>query len=257
MPIQDSESMIRQVLLSLIEAGINKAISLDENSQEHLQQLAGRVVRIRTYGPYYSAYVLFDEEGVQILNHYDGPVDARIRGAAVELAKFIFGPDPDAVGGHLKVRIIGDREVVSQLRSVGAQVDFWALVRQLFKEWLPEHDSFMDVLDSLRIYDPAWLDRLQHLPQSVSQSVIQLQHLAEVQQQQAEELRVIRRHLENQRQAAKLNVAIGVVLLIMGGLMLQGAINVPLASDGSLLSIVLLTLGGMLVIPALTQLRGP
>ena len=78
-----------------------------------------------------------------------------------------------------------------------------------------------------------------------------------VQQQQAEELRVIRRHLENQRQAAKLNLAIGIVLLIMGGLMLQGAINVPLASDGSLLSIALLTLGGMLVIPSLTQLRGP
>lgn len=254
MPVQDSESMIRQVLLSLIETGLNKAISMHEDSHVHLEPLAGRVIRIRTYGPYYSVYLLFDETGVQLLNHYDGPVDARLRGAAVELGRFLFGPDPDPDSTPLKVRIIGDREVVSDLRAVGRNMDFWALVRQLFKEWLPDHNGLMDVLDSLRIYDPAWLDRLQHLPQSVSQAVLQLQTLAQIQQQQLQELQSIRKLLENQRKAAKVTFIVGVISLFVGVLMVLGMIDVPVNKEVPVLAWVLLVFGGSMVVPLALQL---
>lgn len=255
MPVQDSESMIRQLLLSLIEAGLNKAISMHEESYVHLEQLAGRVIRIRTYGPYYSVYLLFDEAGVQVLNHYDGPVDARIRGAAVELGRFIFGPEPDPTSTPLKVRIIGDRAVVQELRAIGRNMDFWAMVRQLFKEWLPDHNGLMDILDSLRIYDPAWLDRLQHLPQSVSHAVVQLQTLAQIQQQQLHELQSIRRLLESQRKAAKVTFFVGVCSLVLGVLIASGMIQVPVNNEVPVLAWVLLVFGGCLVVPLGLQLR--
>ncbi|MBV1921820.1 MAG: hypothetical protein KUG73_14175, partial [Pseudomonadales bacterium] len=134
-----------------------------------------------------------------------------------------------------------------------SEYSVWALLRKIIQYWLPEFESFEDVLKALREHEPAWMSRIEHLPQLVNETLVMLKEQNLAQQKQSDEISRIRMMLESDRRANQLSTVIGFVLIIVAFLTHNGYLEVLAVNDMPLDTMIMLTLAVVLLVP---RLRG-
>ncbi len=81
--------MLKQLPLNIFEKAINHYLLLDPLTPQRLSKLQGKAVAIEFKGLplQLKLIILFSSQGLHILDNYQAPVDATIRGTVLSLAK--------------------------------------------------------------------------------------------------------------------------------------------------------------------------
>jgi len=111
----------------LIEAAINRYLSLDPEMQDKLAAFEGKVIKIEIAETPYVLYMFPGARGMSVSTQYDGEVDTIIKGTAISLFKM--GLVKNAADMLLKgeVDISGDTRLGHQFKTVLSQMDIdWA-----------------------------------------------------------------------------------------------------------------------------------
>jgi hypothetical protein len=217
MSAEQAESVAGLLIVELLESAINLALAGNREALARLMPHTGKVVRVKTLDPHAVFYLTLCEDGVALATHHEERVDARIRLPAGDLARlFIRGPGAAIdMEGRQALRFVGDEELLADLFEVAIEFDLWHLTRQIVQQWLPEFRSFDDLLRFLRDQDPAWMARLEHLPQLTHEAWQSIKELQVLQQRQMEELVRLREQLDRDRRAGQVSTVIGFILMVM------------------------------------------
>lgn len=228
MRLDSNQSMVQLMLLSVVEAAINQALSSDPVSLATLSEFHGKVVRIKTVAPYLSLYILICEDGVHIHYQHDGAVDARVRAPAASLAWYIFGPPKvDVSRDENLITVAGDRYLVDKLAAVAQEFNIWLSVQRILEEWLPQYETFDELWRSLKNRDPIWVERLQYLPQMLNDALVQLRRNGDMQERQLDEMKAIRSSLASQQRFHTRIMMVGSVAVVVGLLSVAGYVRLP------------------------------
>lgn len=255
MAIETNESMIRYLVLEVVEAAINLALSYEPEALERLRDHNGRVVRIKTTAPDWMFFVAICHDGVQLFAEYEETVDARLTLPTALLAQYILGSDNGDVQGAEGVRVSGDLLLLSELLRILQEFSIWAVCKRILNNWLPDFEGFSGLIEALKNHDPAWIVRLEHLPQLANETLLTVRMQGEIQQQQMQEIRAIRRQLDADRRASQISTAIGFCLIVVAFLAHNGYLQVPVIEGMSLDTVLLLILSMVLLIPRLLGRR--
>ena len=111
--------MVSDTQLSLVEAALNRVLGADPDSAARLARLAGRTIRIDSWiVDEVSVYLTFSEDGISISRHFEGKVDASIRGGALGFARGAMNPGDRRVFTDGTLTIEGDTGVVQAFADV-------------------------------------------------------------------------------------------------------------------------------------------
>lgn len=255
MAIENDESMIRYLVLEVIEAAVNLALSNEPDALQRLREHKGRVVRIKTTAPDWMFFVVLCDDGVQLFSEYEEVVDARLTLPTTLLAQYVLGTDDADIEGAEGVRASGDLVLLADVLKVVQDFSIWAVCKRILNNWLPEFEGFGGLIEALKNHDPAWIVRLEHLPQLANETLMAVRVQGELQQKQMEEIRDIRRQLDADRRANQISTLIGFCLIVVAFLAHNGYLQVPQLEGMSLDTILLLILSMVLLIPRLMGRR--
>lgn len=200
-------------LYDLLAGILNRALTGDEYGRARLAELDGSVVRLRGENPVWVLYALIHEDGLELLQEYEGTVDVRIRGPLGGMLHWLLIADDDQPEDSL--RITGATETLAGLRALARDFSLWSLVRR----WFEDHVQLGELLDRLRREDPAWLARLAGLPSQTDALTTQLARQQLLQEDMLEEMQALRRDVRRTRYLDGLLLVTGLVLiavLLMG-----------------------------------------
>ncbi len=217
--------MARYMLLSALETAFNTAISQDKDAVAALQSHCGRIIRIKAHSPRFSCYLMLCEDGIQIFADHEGEVDARVRGSTTQMALQLLGPRKEPFDWG-DIVVSGDEELVHELGVIAARFNVWNVVYSLLQDWLPEQEGLRDIVRAIRNSDPAWMERIQHLPKLLDETVIEIRRQREVQQLQLDEIRAL--HSTIIGGSRKWSLLIGCVFIALGLAHAAGWINLSL-----------------------------
>lgn len=238
--MQDSASLPSFLLLGALTSLANQSLTLVDGAKEQLAGVSGLVVRLRVEQPALVIYALLHDDGVEFLQHYEGKVDIRIRAPLGALLQYLLLPDTSNQQG---IRLQGDATRISALRELLDYCSFWAVARG----WLDHYVRFNDLLSLLGREDPAWLARLQGLPEHMQQLAHELAQQRLLQEDILEELGQLRRQLKQQRRFDMVFLVIGMLLLFAALATLNGNLPQWLLHQAALLA----SAGGALLLSRL------
>ena len=252
-----NESIGEMLVIELREAAINQALSYDPNVLDRFRFYSCRVIRVKAHDPDFSFYLSFCDDGIQLFVDHEGPIDARLKMSSWMFARHVLGVSAiDAAEhsmGEEKIKVSGDTQLLAELLDITSEYSVWALLRKIIQHWLPEFESFEDVLRALREHEPAWMSRIEHLPQLVNETLVMLKEQNLAQQKQSDEISRIRMMLESDRRANQVSTVIGFVLIIVAFLTHNGYLEVLAVNDMPLDTMIMLTVAVVLLVP---RLRG-
>lgn len=212
----DQEVLLKSLFIGLFEQAVNKALRQDRAALAALRQYAGRIFRIKTYQPYAVVYCQFCDEGIALLTHFDGEVDARVQAPAGKLLMLLLQQESALSREDFEIKILGDRELVEQILSILKTYDIWRWVRQFWLEWLPGSADLPDMMNKLQLQAPDWWEALQAVPGTTQDLLVELKHLSETQTLMLAEIKALR-VAQDQAQARLSAVQwLGVGLMIVG-----------------------------------------
>lgn len=226
----DSHPSLGQFLvLGTLEVLLNQALAMHPQGEASLKALAGKTVRVRAYSPDFIFYCLIDHHGIELATDFEGDAQVRVRGSAGNLiyrALLPHGADtakgqPDA-GEPSDIQVDGDPEAVEALLVALDTFNLWEALRT----WIREHVAMPEILGVLRQQDPAWLERLQDLPQLVGQALAELKRQGDIQQQLLEEVRSMKESLRAERRTDILTITIGTAFLALALMTAMGYLPV-------------------------------
>ena len=255
MPYTPEESMLRQLALGVIEAAINLALSHDARALEQVREYKGRVLRIKTVAPDWMFFVVLCDDGVQLFGEYEETVDARLTLPFTLLAQYVLGSAPTDLQGIDGVRVSGDLLLLAELLQVVQDFSIWTLSRRIINNWLPQYEGFSGLLEAMKNHDPAWIVRLEHLPQLANETLVAVKTQQELLQRQMLEIQAIRHQLDADRHANQISTIIGFCLLVVAFLAHNGYLQVPVIQNLSLDTVILLILSVVLLAPRLLGRR--
>ena len=255
MAIESDESMIRYLVLEVIEAAVNLALSHEPDALERLREHSGRVVRIKTLAPDWMFFVMLCDDGVQLFSEYQDSVDARLTLPTALLAQYVLGTDETDLQDTSGVRVSGDLVLLAELLKVLQDFSLWGVCKRIFNNWLPEFDGFSGLIEALKNHDPAWIVRLEHLPQLANETLAAVRVQGELLQRQANEIRDIHRQLDADRRANQISTVIGFCLIVVAFFAHNGYLQVPVLEGMSLDTVLLLILSMVLLVPRLLGRR--
>lgn len=210
------------LVLGTLEVLLNQALAVHPQGTASLERMAGKVIRIRAYDPDYIFYCLIDRNGIELATGFDGDADVRVRGSAGALIYRALLPPGEASGIPADIQIDGETEAVAALVDALDTFNLWEAVRT----WLREHVAMPEIFGMLRHHDPAWLERLQDLPQLVGQTLEELRRQAAVQQQLLEEVRGLKESLRAERRTDILVITVAISLLALALMTAMGELPV-------------------------------
>lgn len=255
MPQQTDESMIRYLVLGLFEAAINLALSHEPRALDLVRRYKGKVVRIKTTGPDWMFFVVLCDDGVQLFAEHEESADARLTLPMPLLAQYVLGNNVADVQGADGVRVSGDLVMLAELLQGVQEFSLWSLAKRILNQWLPEFEGFSGLIEALKNHDPAWIVRLEHLPQLANETLLAVRAQAEVQQRQMQEIQAIRARLDADRRANQISTVIGFCLIVVAFLAHNGYLQVPVVETLSLDTVILLILSVALLVPRLLGKR--
>lgn len=255
MAIESSESMIRYLVLEVVEAAVNLALSYEPEALARVRAHQGRVVRIKTLAPDWMFFVALCDDGVQLFADYEETVDARLTLPTALLAQYVLGTSEADIQGAEGVRVSGDLVLLAELLKVLQEFSIWAACKRIVNNWLPEYEGLGGLIEALKHHDPAWIVRLEHLPQLANETLLAVRMQGELLQRQADEIREIRRQLDADRRANQVSTLIGFCLIVVAFLAHNGYLQVPQIEGLSFDTVLLLILSMVLLIPRLLARR--
>lgn len=226
MSAEQPESMAGMLVTELMESAINLAMANDPKALEQLSDHTGKVIRVKTVDPHAVFYLTIAETGIQLAMHHEDMVNARVRLPSALLARLLVGGQSWGGDNLLsEVRVAGDEQLLRDVLSVAVDFNLWHVTKKIVQRWLPEFQSFEDLLRLLRDQDPAWLARLEHLPQLTHETFQAVREMRALQSEQIEELRRLRRQLDLDRRAGQVSTLIGLVMIVAAFLTHNGYFN--------------------------------
>lgn len=222
-----------------LETLLNQALTGHPRGREQLAALHGTVVRLRGENPMWVLYVLIYEDGLELLDDYEGQVEVRVRGPLGAMLHWLLAPDSDDGNGEL--RITGPEQTLSRLQRMVSEFSLWPLVRN----WLDDHVHLRDLLALLRREDPAWLEKLADLPDRLGALATEVARQQLLQEDILDELRGLRQALHRARRLDLGFLLFGTALVILALLRALGQWQITwqaLASDGPSLAMISLGL---------------
>lgn len=255
MAMESNESMVRYLVLEVIEAAVNLALSYEPAALEQLRQHSGKAIKIKTLSPDWMFVVAFCDDGVQLFAEYEETVDARITLPTALLAQYILGTSEADLQGTRDVRASGDLVMLAEVLQVLQAFSIWIACKRILNNWLPEFAGISGLLEALKHHDPAWIVRLEHLPQLANETLQAVRRQGELLQQQANEIRAIRRQLDADRRASQVSTVIGFCLLLVAFLTHNGYLQVAVLETLSMDTMLLLVLSMVLLVPRLLGRR--
>lgn len=251
---ENNENMVRYFFVEVLEAAFNMALSYDPEALNRLQAYHGSVIKIKTYDPDVSFFVVIVDDGIQLFAEHEGPVTARIRLPMGLLARYVLGVgDAGFATDDFGLKMSGDEQTLVELAAIAQDFNLWRIVKRTLKSWLPQFDSLEDLLNALRSQDADWMARLEHLPQLVNQGIEMIRDQAELQQLQLREIRAIRQQLDADRRASQISTAIGLCLIVVAFLAHNGYLQVPQLEGMSLDTVIMVVVALVLLIPRLVR----
>lgn len=226
MTAEQPESMTGMLVTELMESAINLALSSDPKALEQLADHTGKVIRVKTVDPHAVFYLSVCETGIQLAMHHEDMVNARVRLPAAVLARLLVGGQ--AWGGDNllnEVRFAGEDALLRDLLAIAVDFNLWNVSKKIVQRWLPEFQSFEDLLRLIREQDPAWMARLEHLPQLTHETFQAVREMRAMQSEQLEELRHLRSQLDRDRRAGQVSTVIGLVMIIAAFLAHNGYLD--------------------------------
>jgi hypothetical protein len=204
---QEQPSITRFLMLGALETLLNQALEMEGNTGERLQALHGTVVRLRCERPSFSLYLLICEDGIEILENYEGRIDVRVRSSLGALLQWILtaGAPPE----ENNIQINGADETVDLLVRALQEFDLWSTLRL----WLDQHVRMHDVLTLLRREDPRWLATLERLSSDVSSLGEEIGRQRLLQEEILEEIRGLKAGLRRERSLDMVSLLAGAALL--------------------------------------------
>ncbi len=251
----NDESMIRYLVSEVVESAINMALSHEPQALERLQDHQGRVLRVKTTNPNWMFFLAIHEEGVQLFLEYEEVVDARITLPTSSLTQYVLGASADSLDDAEGVRVSGDVDFLNDVMGITLEFSLWNLVKRILNSWLPEFEGLAGLIEALKNHDPAWIVRLEHLPQLANETLLTVKAQGEVQQQQMQELTYIKNQLAADRRANRISTAIGFCLIVVAFLSHNGYLQVPQLQNISFETLVLLILSMVILIPRMISGR--
>lgn len=221
--MQSNPSLGEVVVLGTLEVLLNQALALHADGPAALERLAGKVIRVRAYDPDYIFYCLIERDGIELATGFDGDADIRVRGSAGALIhRALLPPGEPHQPSPDDIQIDGDAEAGAILVDALNTFNLWEAVRT----WLREHIAMPEILGALRQHDPAWLERLQDMPQLVNQVLEELRRQALVQQQLLDEMAALRRDLQAGRRLDLAAITVSATLLALAIMTATGKLPV-------------------------------
>ncbi len=117
------------MLCSAIEAALDSYVRQDQQALERCGALQDKVLAINFMLPGLMFYFLPHASGIQVLSHYEGPVDTRLTGSPFGFARLALGNREDALFAGV-VQVEGDTETGQKFQALLADVD-WDWEEQL------------------------------------------------------------------------------------------------------------------------------
>ena len=206
--MQEQASITRFLMLGALETLLNQALEMEARTGERLAGLHGTVVRLRSVSPAFSLYLLICEDGVEILEDYEGHVDIRVRASLGALLHWILtaGSVPDEDG----IQVTGPQDLVDMLVLAVQEFDLWSALRR----WVDDHVRLEQVITLLRREDPRWLDTLHGLSTDVTRLSEEISHQRLLQEDILDEVRGLRRAIGRERRLDFAFMFIGMSLLL-------------------------------------------
>jgi ubiquinone biosynthesis protein UbiJ len=116
---------LNQLFATTLETLLNQALRLDSPSLQSLSQLAGKIIRVELAGLDIHLTLFPDNQGIIILNDYQGAVDVRINGAPFSLLHLFLEEHP-LLANHPEITITGEINTAQQLLQLikGLDIDW-------------------------------------------------------------------------------------------------------------------------------------
>ena len=104
-------------LAAALESALDLYLKQDPEALRRCGGMEGRVVAVDIAGLGLSLYFIPGPDGIQVLSHYEGRPDTRLRGSPLGFARMVLGSRDDTLfeGG---VEIRGDTETGQQLQDI-------------------------------------------------------------------------------------------------------------------------------------------
>ncbi|MFZ5697174.1 MAG: hypothetical protein ACOY9J_00340 [Pseudomonadota bacterium] len=223
----DAQPTMGQFLvLGTLEVLLNQALAMHPQGEATLATLAGKVIRIRAYNPDFIFYCLIEREGIELTVDFAGDAQVRVRGSAGNLLYRALLPQGKeqalAAVEPSDIQADGDPETVTALLTALDTFNLWEALRT----WIREHIAMPELFGLLRQHDPAWLERLQNLPQLVGETLTELRRQGATQQQLLEEVRAMKVSLRAERRSDILTIILGTVFLALAMMTAMGHLPV-------------------------------
>lgn len=210
----DSNTPLGQLLvLGTLEVLLNQALAMHPQGRQHLAALAGNAIRVRAFEPDFIFYCLIDGDGIELTTQFDGDARVRVRGSAGSLLHRALlppgekHPHDDSDG----VQIDGDEAIVAALRDALDTFNLWEALRT----WLREHVAMPEIFGLLRQHDPAWMQRMQDMPQLMAELLEESRRQGRIQQDILHEVRSLKESLRSERRTDILCITSGIFLLAL------------------------------------------
>ncbi len=204
----EQPSATRFLMLGALETLINQALELEGSTSQRLHTLHGTVVRLRCSAPTFSLYLLLCEDGIEILENYEGHIDIRVRASLGALLHWILTagatPDDDAIA------VSGPQDKVDLIVEALQEFDIWSAMRR----WLDEHVRADELIALIRRQDPRWLETLQAVSSDVQNMSTEIGRQRLLQEEILDELRSLKRYVARERRLDMGFLFVGVALLL-------------------------------------------
>lgn len=240
--MDEQPSPTRFLMLGGLEAILNQTLELSPAARERLAPLHGTVVRVRMEKPMAVLYVLIYEDGIEIMQDFEGHVDVRVRAPLGALLQWVLSPGYQP--SQENIRILGPDELVLQLGEAMAAFSIWEGLRQ----WLETHVQLDQLLGMLRREDPAWLSQLHGLPAQMQELNRELARQRLLQEDILNEIRALKSSLGRERRLDLFCLFSGLLLLLAALATASGHIPMLVPEEGPGVQMLLLASGGLALI---------
>ena len=114
---------LRIAISATLETALNKYLQLDPDCRNKLARMEGKCLAIELKGLDITFYLLTDNQGIQVLNHYPEQPDATLSGTPMELLGLTLEKQPGPAMFAGGVKISGDTELGQHFKRMFDSLD--------------------------------------------------------------------------------------------------------------------------------------
>lgn len=114
---------LQLAITATLESALNNYLRLDSEHPHRLSRLAGKYLAIELLGMNTTIYLLADDKGIQLFNHYEGEADATLSGTPLALMRLALTRQPGPAMFSDDLTLSGDTELGQQYKRLFDSLD--------------------------------------------------------------------------------------------------------------------------------------